>query len=143
MRRHDRARYSMSGGGLDEPVEDSLFSGGLVLLQPRRGYRVNIDTLLLAHFAAGRRSSARRVVDLGAGVGALALAYAYLGKAARLDLVESDRALAGLSLRNLERARAEGAAHVLDLSREGLPKILRASADVVLSNPPFFPERTG
>src|SRR5262245_4268124 len=105
MRRHGRARYSMAGGGTAEPVEDSLFSGSLVLFQPSRGYRVNIDTLLLAHFAAQRRSSARRVVDLGAGVGALALSYAHLGRAARVDLVERDTELVRLSVRNLERAR--------------------------------------
>src|SRR4051794_40261801 len=108
MRRHGRARYSMAGNGPGEPVEDSLFSGGLVLFQPSRGYRVNIDTLLLAHFAASRRPSARRVVDLGAGVGALALAYAYLGTVARLELVERDAALARLARRNLEGAGAEG-----------------------------------
>jgi tRNA1(Val) A37 N6-methylase TrmN6 len=133
----------MAQGGPGEPVEDSLFSGRLVIFQQSRGYRVNIDTLLLADFAATSRPSARRVVDLGAGVGALALAYAYLGKAARIDLVERDAALARLSRLNLEHAGALGDAHVVDLARDGLPAPLVGVADVVLSNPPYFPDRAG
>jgi tRNA1(Val) A37 N6-methylase TrmN6 len=120
-----------------------LFGGRLILLQPRSGYRVNVDTLLLAQFAAQGRPKARRVVDLGAGVGALALAYAFLAAAARLDLVEREEELAGLSARNLARAGLAGAPHVVDLEREKLPAALRGTADVVLSNPPFYPEAAG
>jgi tRNA1(Val) A37 N6-methylase TrmN6 len=124
-------------------VTDSLFSGRLALAQPRRGYRVNVDTLLLARFATMGRPRARRVVDLGAGVGALGLAYAFLGSAGRIDLVERDPALARLSTENLARAGATGEAHVADLGDEGLPRLLRGTADVVLSNPPFFPPEAG
>ncbi|HVW28509.1 MAG TPA: methyltransferase [Polyangiaceae bacterium] len=140
MRRPSPARDSASG---TEPAEGTLFGGRLTLFQPRSGYRVNVDTLLLAHFAATGRPQARRVVDLGAGVGALALSYGYLGAAARLDLVERDPELARLSARNLSHASAAGAPHVADLARDGLPRALRGAADVVLSNPPFFPETRG
>jgi tRNA1(Val) A37 N6-methylase TrmN6 len=122
---------------------DTLFSGRLALLQPRRGYRVNVDTLLLADFAAMRRPRARRVVDLGAGVGALGLAYAFLGSAGRIDLVERDPVLARLSAENLVRAGAAGESYTTDLESEGLPRSLRGVADVVVANPPFFPEQAG
>src|SRR5690606_34260915 len=48
-------------------TRDTLFGGQLHLTQPARGYRTNVDALLLAHFAAlpGR---AQLAVDLGAGV---------------------------------------------------------------------------
>jgi tRNA1Val (adenine37-N6)-methyltransferase len=140
MRRPSPARDS---AGASEHGEGTLFGGRLTLLQPRRGYRVNVDTLLLAHFAAQARPKARRVVDLGAGVGALALAYGFLASVALLDLVERDAELARLSAENLARARLAGAPHVVDLERSGLPASLRGSADVVLSNPPFFPEAAG
>jgi tRNA1(Val) A37 N6-methylase TrmN6 len=104
---------------------------------------VNVDTLLLAQFAVLGRPKARRVVDLGAGVGALGLAYGFLGAAARLDLVERDPALARLSEQNLSRAGFAGAAHLADLEHDGLPPPLRGTADVVLANPPFFPESAG
>jgi tRNA1(Val) A37 N6-methylase TrmN6 len=112
-------------------------------LQPRTGYRVNVDSLLLAYFALTVRPKARRVVDLGAGVGAVALAYAFLGSAGRVELVERDPLLARLAQRNLERSGAGGATHPVDLAADGLPGALRGAADVVLSNPPFFPEESG
>jgi tRNA1(Val) A37 N6-methylase TrmN6 len=140
MRRPPPARDS---AGASSHVEDTLFGGRLILLQPRTGYRVNVDTLLLAQFAALGRPKARRVVDLGAGVGALALAYGFLGSAARLDLVERDPELARLSGQNLSRAGFAGATHLADLEQDGLPAPLRGAADVVLANPPFFPESAG
>jgi len=122
-------------------VRDALFAGRLLIWQPVRGYRVNVDTLLLASFAAARRPRARAVVDLGSGVGALGLCYAFLGDAARIDFVERDNGLSVLAERNLADLRLAGSAHVADLTTEGLPRELRARADVVLSNPPFFEER--
>src|SRR3954467_213209 len=113
MRRPGPARDS--AGAIGTAELDALFSGRLTLLQPRRGYRVNVDTLLLAAFATVGRPRARRVVDLGAGVGALGLAYAFLGSAGRLDLVERDPVLARLSAENLARAGATGESHLVDL----------------------------
>src|SRR5579871_4989125 len=139
MRRPSPARDS---AGPDHG-EGTLFGGRLTLLQPRRGYRVNVDTLLLAQFAALGRPKARRVVDLGAGVGALALAYGFLGTVGHLDLVERDAELARLAAQNIVRTGHTGTPHVVDLVRAGLPPALRGVADVVLSNPPFFPETAG
>lgn len=118
-----------------------MFDGALSLYQPARGYRVNVDTLLLAAFAAAARPRARRVVDLGSGVGALGLAYAFLAAAARLDFVERDSSLSDLAKRNLAESKIAGAVHVADLDRSGLPGELAGAAEVVLSNPPFFDAR--
>lgn len=118
-------------------VRTALFDGQLQLWQPAAGYRVNVDTLLLAQFAATCRPKARRLVDLGAGVGALSLAYAFFGSAHHADLVEKDAGLASLAARNLQARGQAGDVHTWDLSRT-LPAGLRAVADVVLSNPPFF-----
>lgn len=119
-------------------MEDSLFGGAVRLLQPRTGYRVNVDTLLLAAFAAGVRTSARAVVDLGSGVGALSLGFAHLAEVRRSELVERDAPLASLAEKNLAGAGMAGNVHVADLEHDGLPRVLRGVADVVLSNPPFF-----
>lgn len=99
---------------------------------------MNVDTLILADFAARLRPSAQRVVDLGAGVGALSIAFAHLGRARRCDLVERAPALAALAQLNLIAASIEGTVHVADLAGQGLPTSLRGKADVVVSNPPFF-----
>jgi tRNA1(Val) A37 N6-methylase TrmN6 len=123
-------------------VRDALFGGTVTLYQPARGYRVNVDTLLLADFAAIARPRALRVVDLGSGVGALTLAYGHFAHVEHADLVERESNLVALARRNLGEAGIAATAHVADLARDGLPRALRGAADVVLSNPPFFAERT-
>jgi tRNA1(Val) A37 N6-methylase TrmN6 len=139
MRRRP-ASHDSTGRDSGTTVRDALFAGALTLWQPKRGYRVNVDTLILAAFAARSRPKARRVVDLGAGVGALGLSYAFLADVKRLELVERERALADLARRNLGDTRADGAVHVADFTVDGLPGELRGEADVVLVNPPFFEE---
>jgi tRNA1Val (adenine37-N6)-methyltransferase len=125
---------------LTEPT--ALFGGRLVLLQPARGYRVNVDTLLLAGFAA--RSRARgfaHVVDLGAGVGALGLSLALLTRVSRLTLVEANPSLIPLAAHNLARAGVPGAVLHARLGHEARTlEPLSGACDGVLCNPPFFPE---
>lgn len=116
---------------------DVLLGGALTLLQPRDGYRVNADAFLLAAFAsAGRRP--KLTVDLGAGVGSVALALHSTGCARELALVEREAALVELAARNLEAAGAAGATYVADLAAGGLPRALVQRAELVVSNPPFF-----
>lgn len=112
---------------------DTLFGGRLVLWQPEAGPRTTIDTLLLASFAAsGRRG--RRVLDLGAGVGALGLSAWHLGLGDVLQLVECDADLAHLAGLNAELACAPARVDVVDVAE--LRR--RACADIVLCNPPYF-----
>lgn len=79
---------------------DVLFRRRLLLLQARRGYRCNVDSLLLAAHAAealrGRITSLRghqspRVADLGAGCGVVGLAVA-LDRSATRDAHNDDDA---------------------------------------------------
>jgi tRNA1Val (adenine37-N6)-methyltransferase len=121
-------------------AKDALFSGQVTLFQPERGYRVTVDTLLLADFAVTGRPETRTLVDLGAGVGGLSLAVAHLARVGRCVLVEREPALAGLAEQNLAAARLTGSVHVADLAR-GLPAELAGSATMVASNPPFFAPR--
>jgi tRNA1Val (adenine37-N6)-methyltransferase len=118
-------------------TEDSLFDGAVRFFQPASGYRVNIDSLLLAAFAARGRHP-KLSVDLGAGVGAVSLALAHLGVRGRLELVEKEPMLADLARKNLARARLAAAVHVLDLERDGLPRALVGHAELVVANPPYF-----
>jgi tRNA1(Val) A37 N6-methylase TrmN6 len=122
-------------------TKDALFDGALTLFQPERGYRVNVDALLLAAFAArGRR--ARRAVDLGAGVGAVGLALVHLGGASHVAFVEREPMLARLAVRNLKAAGFSGNVVVADLG-DGLPGALAQSADLVVCNPPYFEAGAG
>jgi tRNA1Val (adenine37-N6)-methyltransferase len=113
---------------------DTLLGGALKLLQPKTGYRINVDSLLLVGFAGERRVD--RVVDLGAGVGALGLLALYRGIAKRALLIEADPKLVLLARENLARAGFEGEARELDLTRT---KLRDSAAPLVLCNPPYYP----
>jgi len=118
-----------------ETTEDTLFNGNLRVTQPRTGYRVNVDSLILCYFASEGRK-AESVLDLGAGVGVLALGLHFLGASEHFLLIESDPDLAALSRRNLERAGANARVIVADLA-DGLPSRLHGSADLIVANPPY------
>jgi tRNA1Val (adenine37-N6)-methyltransferase len=113
---------------------DTLLGGALRLLQPKSGYRVNIDSLLLVAFAGERR--VERAVDLGAGVGALGLLALQRGIAQRALLVEADERLVELARENLRRGGFQGEVRALDLSRH---KLRETAVPLVLCNPPYFP----
>lgn len=129
---------------LDGVTRDALFDGAVTLLQPAQGYRVNVDSLLLAAFAAGAPGELRRVervIDLGAGVGAVTLALAHLVGIASAQLLERDGALAALARDNVSAARLAAEVHELELGR--LPDALHGSADLVVCNPPYFAPGSG
>jgi tRNA1Val (adenine37-N6)-methyltransferase len=113
---------------------DTLLGGALRLLQPKVGYRVNVDSLLLVAFAGARRVD--RVVDLGAGVGALGLLALTRGIAKQALLVEADGKLVALAKENLRRSGFVGEALELDLTRQ---KLRAPAAPLVLCNPPYYP----
>jgi tRNA1Val (adenine37-N6)-methyltransferase len=133
-------------------THDRLFAGTLSLRQPARrvGYRVNVDALLLAAFAARalpggeqRATRARHVVDLGSGVGAVGLTLLHLAAAARVTFVEIDGTLAGLATQNVEENGWAERGHVLHADVTEAAKQLRAEADLVVCNPPYVPPGRG
>jgi len=119
---------------------DEILGGRLRLRQMRQGHRVGADAVLLAA-AAG--PPARRIVDVGSGVGAVALALLTRWQEARADLVEIDPATAALAREN---AAVNGLSDrvrileldVLDASACRGAGLLNGEADLVVSNPPFF-----
>jgi tRNA1Val (adenine37-N6)-methyltransferase len=118
--------------------KDTLFGGALTLHQPARGegYRVNVDALLLAWFAGAPRRAAR-VVDLGAGVGAVGLCLLHLERAGDVLFVEREPPLSRLSMKNLSANgwESRGSALVADV---GDPEALASvRADLVVCNPPY------
>ncbi len=127
-----------------DPQPDTLFGGTLRLHQPARGqgYRVNVDAVLLAWFAGcGRR--AKQAVDLGAGVGGVGLCLLYRDQADHVLLVEKEGELSTLSARNIEANgwQGRGEARCADVaSASGFD---RASADLVVCNPPYVVEGRG
>jgi tRNA1(Val) A37 N6-methylase TrmN6 len=128
-----------SAANADGLTEDRWLGGRLVLLQPKRGHRVGTDAALLVA-AAG--SPEGRIVDVGAGVGAVGLALAQRNPVASVDLVEIDPDLARLAEGNAARNELETRARAVRLDvlnpRERREAGLTESASCLVTNPPFF-----
>lgn len=123
----------------DGLTEDRWLGGALTLLQPRRGHRVGTDAALLVAAAGARQG---RIVDVGAGIGAVGLALAKRSAPASADLVEIDSELAEIAERNAARNELQARARILriDALDPGARRKtgLSESADCVVTNPPFF-----
>lgn len=121
-------------------TDDCDFLGGhLRLRQFRRGHRAGTDAVLLA--AATRIRSGQHLVDVGAGVGAAALAVLCRVPEITATLIEKDPATADLARHNVAAngfaARASVA--VADLFDPETCRLhVATGADAVISNPPFF-----
>jgi len=117
-------------------TEDALLGGRVRLIQPARGYRVAVDAVLLA--AAVDAGPGERVLDLGAGVGAVGLCLTARLPGCRVVGIELQATLAELAERN---ANLNGMADrvrtiVHDLARP-LPADL-GRFDHVVTNPPYL-----
>ncbi|MFI5000018.1 MAG: tRNA1(Val) (adenine(37)-N6)-methyltransferase [Reyranellales bacterium] len=121
-------------------TEDALLDGRVRLLQPRRGYRVAIDAVLLA--AAIDAVAGERVLDLGAGVGAVGLCIAARIPQCTIVGIELQPDLAAIAERNaaLNGATDRLRTIVHDLARP-LPETL-GLFDHVATNPPYLSAAT-
>ena len=119
------------------PTEDALLGGKVRLLQPRRGYRVAVDAVLLA--AAVDAGPGERVLDLGAGVGAVGLCIAARVPGCSVIGVELQTSLQTLARRNAELNGVENRVSTIqhDLAAP-LPADL-GLFDHVATNPPYLP----
>jgi tRNA1(Val) A37 N6-methylase TrmN6 len=118
-------------------TEDTLLGGKVRLLQPRRGYRVAVDAVLLAAAVAAR--AGERVLDLGAGVGSVGLCIAARVPGCEVVGIELQPALQEIAERNAVLNGAEGRVRTIehDLAAP-LPADL-GSFDHVATNPPYLP----
>lgn len=121
----------------EELTENTLLGGRVRLIQPRRGYRVAIDPVILA--AAVPARSGDIVLDAGAGTGAASLCLAARLPDCRIVGVERERTLQRLASDNCV---ANGFAPRVEMLAADLghppPRVVRASFDHVMTNPPHL-----
>lgn len=121
-----------------ETSADTLLGGRVRLYQPRRGYRVAIDPVLLAASVAAEPGE--RVLDAGAGSGAASLCLAARVPGCTLVGLERDLELLELAAANV---RANGLATRVALIAGDLgappPELRELAFDRVMTNPPYYP----
>ena len=120
---------------------DEILGLGLRLRQMRAGHRVGLDAVLLAAAASSTPSPPRRIVDVGAGVGAVGLALARRFPGAEVDLVEIDAATAALARDNAALNGLAARVLVADVTAPASRRaagLLDGAADLVATNPPFL-----
>jgi len=127
---------------MTDPVGDPWLGGRLRLRQAPTGHRVGTDAALLA--AAAPAGFGRLCVDLGAGVGAVGLAVAVLHPAARVQLVEINPDTAAMAAANVCANDLNARVSVIMADVLAERRVRRqaglepASADLVLTNPPYL-----
>lgn len=117
-------------------TEDALLGGRVRLLQPRRGYRVAVDAVLLA--ASVDAGDGDRVLDLGAGTGAVGLCLAARVPGCTVVGVELQSSMADIAARNAAlngmADRVRTITHDLALPLPGDLGLF----DHVVTNPPYL-----
>jgi len=127
----------------DRLSSDAWLGGRLTLVQPRGGHRVGSDAALLA---AAADPAHGRVVDVGAGVGAVGLALISRNSRLAADLVEIDPGLARLAAGNATRNGLAERIRILPIDIRDAHARREAGladdeAEAVVTNPPFFDSR--
>jgi tRNA1(Val) A37 N6-methylase TrmN6 len=122
-------------------TEDTILGGRVVVRQPARGYRVNLDTLLLAASLPPEGApDGSRLVEVGCGVGAALLAVArnYQGTrpSCRFVGVERDAPTAKLARENVA---LNGLSHCVEIAEVDAlsPPAALGVFDRVFFNPPY------
>ena len=126
--------------GRSEPMEttdDSLLNGSISLRQPKDGFRVAIDTVLIA--AAVPARAGQRVFEPGAGVGAASLCLAHRVSGLRIAGIDKNPALVTLAGDNIRANGMTGSVEIMggDIAAP-LPPRIAPPFDHVMMNPPFL-----
>ena len=121
---------------------DELWHGGPKFKQSENSFRLSTDSVLLGDFARPKRGC--RCLDLGSGAGVLSILLAAKCESASVVGIELQPDFAELSHENLRENSLEKRIEIIcgDL-REHRALFLPESFDLVVSNPPYFPQNSG
>lgn len=123
-------------------TEDAIMDGRVILRQPAEGYRVAIDSVVLA--AAVPAAAGERVFEPGAGSGAAALCLARRVEGCHVTGIELQFALVRLAGENVRLNGLGGRVDIMqgDIARP-LPPRIDGGFDHVMVNPPYRREGEG
>lgn len=133
-------------GGLAPEAGETLdaLSGNFRIFQLQEGHRFSTDDLLTAWYGTLCCPSARRVLDLGSGIGSVGMIAAWRLTGARLTTIEAQSQSVALARKSARFNGIEDRYEIRqgDFRQEG---ILAADErfDLILGSPPYFPLENG
>lgn len=121
----------------EELTDDSLLGGRVRFSQPRHGYRVAVDPVLLAAAVPARPDD--RILDAGSGTGAASLCLAARVPGCQIVGLEMQRALHRVASRNIMQNEFGRRLETIegDLGRPP-PRLAGTAFDHVMTNPPHL-----
>ena len=121
-----------------EVTHDHLLYKTVAITQPKTGYRVGTDAILLAASVPQRT---KRILDMGCGVGGVALCIARRLADVQITAVEIDLDMVALAERNILDNDFASQIRLLKGDITALSPVLAKSFDHVVSNPPYHDTR--
>lgn len=122
-----------------EITENKLLDGRVTLLQPKKGYRVAVDPVLLA--AAVPANEGDSILDLGSGTGAVGLCLQARVPGCTITGMENNQEYLSLSRQSVEKNNWQANIRFIEGSVEAPPPELEPeSFDWVTANPPYYME---
>jgi|AntRauTorckE6833_2_1112554.scaffolds.fasta_scaffold18668_3 tRNA1(Val) A37 N6-methylase TrmN6 len=113
-------------------TKNTLLRGQVALWQPENGYRMSIDSVLLA--AACHPGSGARVLDLGCGVGTVGLCLHYFQNDIQLKGIDIQPDMITLARKNAD----ENACNAAEFKLENITEMSEGGYDYVVTNPPYY-----
>jgi tRNA1(Val) A37 N6-methylase TrmN6 len=125
-------------------LTDDRLTRDIRVWQRERGHRFSSDDVATAYVAHHVRPEARRILDLGCGLGSVLLQLAWKQPQAQLCGVEAQEQSFALLTRNVARSGYGGRLRVEhgDLRSESLMSTFGSDFDLVTGTPPYFPAET-
>jgi len=123
-------------------TQDAFFQGRIQVRQYRAGYRFSIDSVILAHLVNPR--GAKRVLDLGAGCGIIALLLTFRHSGIHVFCVEIQTELAELARLNAAENHLDDRITVLCQDMKTLTQENTGGpVDMAVCNPPYHRPASG
>jgi tRNA1Val (adenine37-N6)-methyltransferase len=123
------------------PLTDDLLTRDVRVFQRQKGHRFSSDDVVTAYVAYGAAPEARRVLDLGCGLGSVLLHLAWKLPQAELGGIEAQPHSFELLQRNVARSGFAGRIRIEhgDLRDDALLSRLGSDFDLITGTPPYFP----
>ena len=119
----------------DETLDD--LQNGYFLIQKKEGFRFGVDAVLLADFAALKRSD--KVLEMGAGTGIISILLHAKKNPMSITALEIQEEMAEMARRSMIYNKLEDRIAVLPMDLKDAPGNLgKASFNAVVTNPPYM-----